>query len=360
MVHIIPDQVVAAAQLDKRERIGIHRADPHPAVVGGLLPAAELAGGERVPVIGQLPAVGGGAGHQVGPDRRVVALGVKHIMRGKRQRRGAGGPGRIRVSGKHRQYLIGGNPRAGGRVPAGHGIVGDIKAGFHRDLFERCQVGGVIHKFVFKLNADDRPAVLIEEPLHLRENRGVPAPHKRQIGRVVAAQRNAFAHQPVRKAAVAAFAVRPGADAQHNRKPGAAAVQDKTADIKVAGKAAGPFDFLMVNPEQIGGGDGHAAGLHLGKFGRPGFGFAAGKVELPHHRQKRLAGAGQVPVGQVQPDAGRVGAAPSSGGGSAEGLPAGAKRMRSCSWLLSGGMWRFLFSSYQPGRASQPLFMPGC
>ena len=102
--------------------------------------------------------------------------------------------------------------------------------------------------------------------------------------------------QPVREAAVAAFTVRPGADAQHDLKALCGAGEHKGADIQIAGEVEFSFGFFMVDPQDICSDDADAAGFHLRQFARPVFPAVAGKVVFAHHRDNRPAAAGDIPA----------------------------------------------------------------
>ena len=301
VVHIISDQVVAASQLDEREGVGVHAGDPHPAVVGGLLARADLAGSEGVTVIGQLPAVRRGGVQQVGAHRRVVAGGVEQILRREGQRIAVLGPGGVGIGRKDRQHLRRRDARPADRVPARDSVERHLEPFLHRDPFERREMVAVVHQLVFQLDADNRPAVAVEQAADLPVDAAVPCPDQRQIGRVVLPQRDALVQQPVGESAVAAFAVGPGADAQHHIQPGPAAAQHEPAHVQPAGEPQLPFPLLVVNPEQIGGDHRDAARLHLAELGLPLCGVAAGKMELAHDGQPGLSAPGQAETVDFDP-----------------------------------------------------------
>ena len=96
-----------------------------------------------------------------------------------------------------------------------------------------------------------------------------------------------FFNRYTRVAAVAAFAVCPRAQPQNDLQPGALCVQHKGADVAVAGKIQLSFLLLMVDPEQVGGNQINAAGLHLAKLAVPVFTVVAHKMIFPHDRQPR-------------------------------------------------------------------------
>ena len=143
--------------------------------------------------------------------------------------------------------------------------------------------------FVFELYTEDRTPVLPEEALDLAAYLAVEAAHVLQILGVVAAQRNVLFDEPVRKAAIAHFAVIPGTDAQVDVESAFVAQLDKMAEIALAGPVELAFDLFVMNPENVGGHNLDAAGLHLEQFLAPILFRIAREVEFAHHWQPGLS-----------------------------------------------------------------------
>ena len=170
-------------------------------------------------------------------------------------------------------------------------------------------MGGVVHQLVFQLDAHNGPALLVGEALHLAVDFPVPQAGFLQVAGVVVPQGVGLLQQPVWEAAVAALAVGPGADAYHRLQARPLARQQKGADVPVAGEVEPAFLLLVVNPEQVGGHHGDAAGFHLAQLPVPVRPGAAGEVELSHNGDPGLAVPLQVEVVHVDAPALGVGAA---------------------------------------------------
>jgi len=121
---------------------------------------------------------------------------------------------------------------------------------------------GVI-QFVVELDTNDRPAVLIEQTLHLIEVLLVKSPDILQINRIVGPRFDALLPDPVGDTSVADLAVTKRADTQQNVKMVLFADFDKTSQISSAGKVELPFNLFVVNPEAIGGYHIQPSGFHF-------------------------------------------------------------------------------------------------
>ena len=132
VIHVIADEVVSAAELHQRQRIGVHGGDKGTAVMGDLQAAAQFAGGEGIALVGQSPAALVPVAHQIHAHGGVVARGVEaEMMRGWKAIQRCT-PRRIDISGEHRQHLVHGNLRAVSAVPPGGGVQRRVIADLQR------------------------------------------------------------------------------------------------------------------------------------------------------------------------------------------------------------------------------------
>ena len=100
-------------------------------------------------------------------------------------------------------------------VPAGHGIERHVIADLLRQLLQGGDMGAALAGaveiiFIFDLHADDRPAILPQQPLQLAMQAAPEAIDLRQIGGIVAARARGR-DDPVGDAAEARFGMGPGA-----------------------------------------------------------------------------------------------------------------------------------------------------
>src|SRR4030095_12444886 len=96
--------------------------------------------------------------------------------------------------------------------------------------------------------------------------------HPLNVRFIVAAQLPSLGDEPVRKSAVAHFAVIPRAEAQNEWEPDIFARCNEISQAPPAGPVPFAFDLLVMNPENIGGDDVDPARLHLQQLIAP-FGF---------------------------------------------------------------------------------------
>ena len=88
--------------------------------------------------------------------------------------------------------------------------------------------------------------------------------------------------------------MRPGADAGDDVHAVFGAELDEVAEVFVAGPVPLAFDLFVVDPDEVGGDDLDAGGLHLEDFGFPlGFGDA-GVVDFAHDGEPGFAVEGEV------------------------------------------------------------------
>ena len=162
VVHIVAYEVVSVTELYKRKRVGVHRRYHGSTVVRHLYAAAKLARCERIFFIRQVPAVRACLRNNVRTDCAVVSHTVKDKVLCRRYRLCVTCPRRGYIAAEYRNYLVHRNFRAGYAVPAGYGVEGCDKSAVYRNLFERCEVLGVVYELVFKLYGDYVSAVLVE------------------------------------------------------------------------------------------------------------------------------------------------------------------------------------------------------
>ncbi len=147
--------------------------------------------------------------------------------------------------------------------------------------------------FVLDLHGHQGAAVAPEPPLQLRPDLREEAPDRRQVGRVVAAQRDragvAAGLQPVGQAAVAGLGMHPRPGTQAQQQAGGVRQVDETPQVAPAAPVEATLLGLVVVPEDVAGDDVDAARLHAAQLVGP-FAFGAARVvELAHHRQPGLA-----------------------------------------------------------------------
>ena len=148
--------------------------------------------------------------------------------------------------------------------------------------------------FVLELDCDDRASLAPHEAFQLRGDLFVVEVHVAEVLGVVGALLRGFCEEPVGKAAVADFGVRPWADAGDGVEAVFGAEFDEVAEIFLSGPVPLAFDFFVVDPDEVGGDDLDAGGFHLEDLGFPlGFGDA-GVVHLAHDGQPGLAVEGEV------------------------------------------------------------------
>ena len=218
-------------------------------------------------------------------------LAGRHLMRMPR-------PRGIHIAAKHRKEPF----RHISAAPAGGRVIGSDHPLFFRYLF---QLTHVRHAFfsvrgaagmsvlILNLDSDHRTAVLIHEACCLLTDLCKKFIHQCQIYRIVCASTQfplfLFLHQPVRKTAVSALSVRPGADAQPYFQVGLLTAGQKIMQISPAGEIPLSLCLLMVDPEHIGGNNFHSTLLHIMQRRFPLCLRVTGKMKLSHNRQNRSA-----------------------------------------------------------------------
>ena len=167
-------------------------------------------------------------------------------------------------------------------------------------------MGGVAGELVFQLDADDRAAVGVEEPLKLLPDRAEPAAHLGEIPLVVRAEPERLFHKPVGETAVAALAVRPRAGTHDNLEALFLRLKHEIADGEIAGETEFALDFFVMDPEEIGGNDVDAARFQFRELGGPLVAGDARKMQFAHDRDPRLAVAHEVQAVDADLAAGRI------------------------------------------------------
>ena len=209
---------------------------------------------------------------------------VVDFMRG--QLGGRASPGCGGVTAEDREHGARGD---GGVVPCGFNIERNIHSALQGELFQLEDVGiaraGTSHGILIRqLDADDGAAVLPVEPVELLANlREVFLDVGEEDG--IVAPGGSFGQEPVGETAIAQFSVTPGADADDEIHAVFGAELDKGAEVAAAGPIELAFDLLLMNPDDVGGDDLNAGGLHLEDFFFPlGLGIAR-VVKLSHDGQ---------------------------------------------------------------------------
>ncbi len=130
----------------------------------------------------------------------------------------------------------------------------------------------------FQSNPFELPGDLLIQNLDFGKKRGI-----------VRAKFQATGNQPIRKSAVANFAMIPRPNAHDEWQPNVFAGLGERVEIALAGPVPLVLDFLVVNPEDVGGDDGDSACLHFEEFVAP-FGLRIARVvEFAHHREPGFA-----------------------------------------------------------------------
>lgn len=201
-------------------------------------------------------------------------------------------PGLVDIAAKHGQHLA---ARVDGVVPAGHGVERHVEPSGHSQFFQARDViaalawaGEVV--FVLDLHADDGPAVLPQQAFELLRDLRIQQLDAREVGRVIAAQRDSGLHQPVGQAAVAHLGVRPGPDAHHDFEPLLLCGLHEAAQVTPALPVEAARRGLVVAPDHIAGHDVDAGAFHLGQLGGPLRVRDAAVVQLAHGGQPGLSG----------------------------------------------------------------------
>jgi hypothetical protein len=295
--HVVAQQVDARAELHRQHGRDVVRRHQRATAVHGRQAGAVLRAEERHLVhvgLGGTAAVRLGLRTEVAADAAAEAEGIGLLGR---QLGRALGPGLVRVAAEHRRDLAG---RIDGAVPAGHGVQRHVHAGLDGQGLQRADVGLALAGaaqvvFVLQLHTDDGAAVLPQQALDLRADLGVEALDMPQILGVIAA-RGHRVDDPVRDAAVASLAMRPGAQAHHHFQAGSLGQLHEAAQVPIALPVEAARLLLVVVPEHVAGDDVDAGGLRQAQLGVPLRGRRAAVVVLAHDRQPRLAVAQQVLV----------------------------------------------------------------
>ncbi len=299
-VHVVALPGGPVADLAVRDGGDIERGGPRPAVVRGGHPAGELAGRgrelvgrrARATLLGRLDVL---RAPHVGADARVVPDVREEVVVAEVRR-----PGRVRVDPEavavtavQREDLLLGQL---GAVPGGGGPDRRVHAGLAGHALERAQVLRLGVELVLDLDA--------EHPVEPVTDRGAeggePLLDHPQVARVVGTVPDRGLPHPVGEATVAAFGVHPGADPQHDVQARVDDQVDERPDVQVVVETVVTLLRRVVQPEDVAGHDGDAAGLHLSQALRPAVPWDAAVVHLPGDRDDRCAVAGQIPVGQRQ------------------------------------------------------------
>ena len=288
VIHVITHQRAAAAELAQRHGLDIARIIIHAAVIRGRHPAADFAG--EIWIFFRAGSVAGFAAAQ-----RVIA----HAGVGAGEfeceifptvavhRLGVALPKTVRVGAEERQQFA---ERHGGCHcrPAGFDVERHVNAGFNRDFFQGQQIVRRAAKLIVHLDADDRAAVLPQFALELLGDFAIKNLHRRKKIGVRRAQFPVLVRDdPVGKTAVADFAMAPRAATDDDFQAEIVARLEKLFQVALAGPIPLAFDFLMMNPENVGRHDVHAAGLHLEQFVAPLGLRHARVVHFAHHGKNR-------------------------------------------------------------------------
>ncbi len=292
LVHVVALPGRSAADLGEGQGGHVVRRDERAAVVGRLDAAAEFAGRVGVAVgVGALP--GGGPAAEVGTHGVVVAQRGEEEMPSVVPGPSRVGvvPRRLGVARVHGEEFVGGELRLppGRRGPQRRGDPGVL-----RHPLEGAEVFGLVVQLVLDLDGDDRPAPGVVEAVEFRADPRVVGPDQVEVGGVVGASPGAGVLDPVREAAVAGFAVCPGADPHHGVHAARAGQLDERADVAVAVEAELAAVLLVVVPEQVGRDDADAPGPHVEEPLPPRLAGAAGEVHLAHDREPGTAAAHQM------------------------------------------------------------------
>ena len=305
VVHVVAGGGAAGAEFHERGGLDVERVDADTPVVGADHAAADFAGEVGIPR--DLRSIAGFAATEglvgdVGVGAQCGEMETGPVVAGH------GGelavPETFGVNAVQRQNLAEGQGclQLG---PAGTGVERRIEAGIAGDPFQREQVLGGAAVFVFQLDADDGAAVLPEQAAELGGDLLIERGGAGEVGGIVGTDL-AAGDDPVGQAAVADFAVAPRSAAHDDAQTDVAGRLDEAAQLARAGPVPLAFDLLVVNPENVGGDDVDAAGLHLEQFVAPLGGGGAGVVEFSHHRRPRLAVEEQAAAVGRDGGAGRV------------------------------------------------------
>ena len=289
MIHVVAQQVAAAAQFDERHGVGVVGRDEGAPVVGRCHAAAQFAG--EIGIVGVAPghllllpsehvgADGGGAAEGLEVEGLVV---VAHTLID------VFVPEAVGVVAVEGQHLTEGH-RRGELGPSRAGVEGQVEADGERDALEVEQIFGGAAIFVVELGRDDRAAVFPLKALHLGVDLAVEARGEIEENAVARAHLAALGEEPVGQAAVAHLAVAPGAHAQDDGHSLVAAHLEEAAQVALSAPVEAVLLLLDVVPEDVGGDECDAALAHLAHLTRPFGGGQAAVVYLAHHGAKALA-----------------------------------------------------------------------
>ena len=187
-------------------------------------------------------------------------------------------------------------------VPAGVGIERHVETEADRQLFQGQKVFGVAG-FVVQLDADDGAAVFVEKAVELLANLGVIVAGEAHKRGIIPADDFALFQHPIGQPAIADFAVAPRADAGIDVQAVLGAELDELAKVSIAGPIELAFDFLVIDPDNVGGDDGDSPGFHLEYFIFPLLMGNTDVMELAHDRNPGIGVFGEVSAVDADLDA---------------------------------------------------------
>ena len=295
VIHVVAQQVAAAAQLHQCHGVGILGIEVGSAMIGHHHAAAQLAGEIGVAMLkirGWTLSIGIGIVKLLGGDgireRRSLEVESLVVVAGRLfQRALPEAVGIVAIEGQHLAV------RHGLRQlrPASAGVEGQVEAYLQGDALQGHQIIARTTILVVELASHDRPAILPLQALHLTEDLPIQLFHQGEepwVGTAGfytrASSLLALGEHPVGDAAAARLAMAEGANAQHHRHVGIAAHLQETAKRALPIPTEDALLLLDMVPKHIGGDDGHAASLHLRHHIRPLIGRNARIVHFAHHR----------------------------------------------------------------------------
>ena len=307
-VHIVAQQVAAAAQLDVRQRIHALKGENEAVVVGAEHTAHHFAAsvGAILRVVARLEVVGGA--HIV-----VVVVAVDVFRRGGVFALALGeDPRLVGVAAPQRERLVDGGACA---APCRAGVERRVQPDLFHDVLDVHHVlvaavaarhpfkgsagrhlprRGGVHILVVQLGRHHRAALLVVHTINLLVDGLEVAAHAIVEALVAAAHLKGFAVQPIGQCAVAHLTVAEGANAQDHIQAVLFAKLQELADVAHAIPAEGSLHFLVDVPEHIGGYDVQAAHLGFDEGIFPLFLSNAGEVDFAADTEERLVIHGHI------------------------------------------------------------------
>ncbi|MNJ41743.1 hypothetical protein D3C77_366780 [compost metagenome] len=304
MIHIIAKQIAAAGEFNTRHRLDAFRADERPRFIADLHPARHLAIG-----YGILDAVVSDFLH-----RRNVQI-AENIFAARRLVRN---PGSIRIACQHRQCV---RIRYGGPSPGRSSIEQRAHARLFRQPPQLCQMSiaacaaghkyarlvapcvqwsTAMHKFIFQLYADDRPALTKESAFNLTGNLPVKPPHVLQIQGIVGADFERLSEHPIRNSAVAQFTVAERPDSQNQRQLKLRAQVYEMPQTAAPAPIEPPLLLFVKNPKHIRGHDSDSARFHFEQLFLPLQVRKTGIMEFTDNRNVRLPILSHIKIRKTQ------------------------------------------------------------